>query len=162
MKKVIVGLVGIVASFVGQAGAAEFEDYARILSVSERAEQVSKPRQECITETVQTTNERGVAGSIIGGVAGGLLGNQVGKGNGRTAATAAGAITGAIVGDRVQNQNNSGQQPVQRCHTVNELQTTVTGYFVTYEFKGSTYTDVVPFRPTGDHMRVRAHLTLTP
>lgn len=145
------------------ASAAEMEESVRVLSTSELTEQVSQPRQECTTETIQSQGRSGnggrnVAGSVIGGLAGGILGNQIGGGNGRTAATAVGAVTGALVGDRMQNDGNEGPQTVQRCRTVNDYVTRVTGYSVTYDFHGKTFTDTVPFRP-GRRMLVRTHIS---
>lgn len=150
---------------VSVAGAADFDDYARVVRVSPQYEQVNHPTQECRTEYVQMTQQqqpqqRGIGGSIIGGIAGGILGNQVGGGTGRTVATAAGAITGAIVGDRMENNNNYGggtvvtEQPVRQCRTVDNWQTRTSGYAVTYEYNGHTYTSVMPYDP-GDRMRVR-------
>ncbi|MBI3230138.1 MAG: glycine zipper 2TM domain-containing protein [Burkholderiales bacterium] len=159
------------------AQAADFEDYARVISVAPQVEQINRPRQECHTEYVQTerqvtvnnantNNGRSNSGAIIGGVAGAILGNQIGNGNGRTAATAVGAIAGAITGDRIDNNgnttNNNGptyttqvsEQPVRRCKTVDQWETRNNGYAVTYEFHGHTYTSVMPNDP-GKRMRVR-------
>jgi uncharacterized protein YcfJ len=143
------------------AHAADFDDYARVISVAPQVEQVNQPRQECRTEYVQVARQpRGVGGSIIGGVAGGLLGNQVGGGNGRTAATAAGAIAGAIVGDRMENNETVVEErPVQRCRTVEHWETRTTGYMVTYEYHGKTYTSMMPYDP-GE--RIRLHVSFSP
>ncbi|MGE5621623.1 MAG: glycine zipper 2TM domain-containing protein [Bacillota bacterium] len=152
---------------VSVAAANDFEDSARVVSVSPQVEQVNQPRQECRTEyvTVQRQPQRGMGGSIIGGIAGGILGNQVGGGNGRTAATAAGAIAGAIVGDRMENNNVGGaaveQQPVQRCVMVDNWQTRTNGYAVTYEYHGHTYTAVMPYDP-GQRLRVRVSVQPQP
>jgi uncharacterized protein YcfJ len=145
------------------AGAADFDDYARVVRVSPQYEQVNQPMQECRTDYVQTTQQqqRGVGGSIIGGIAGGLLGNQVGGGNGRTVATAAGAIVGAVVGDRMENTGNNAvvtEQPVRQCRTVDNWQTRTNGYAVTYEYHGHTYTSVMPYDP-GERMRVKVAVT---
>jgi uncharacterized protein YcfJ len=141
------------------AAANDFEDSARVVSVNPQVEQVNQPRQECRTEyvTTQRQPQRAMGGSIIGGIAGGILGNQVGGGSGRTAATAAGAIAGAIVGDRMENNNGGAvveQQPVQRCVMVDNWQTRTNGYAVTYEYRGHTYTSVMPYDP-GQRLRVR-------
>lgn len=143
--------------------AADFEDYARVVSVAPQYEQVNYPQQDCYTEyvPVQRQQPRGVGGSIIGGVAGGILGNQIGGGNGRTVATAAGAIAGAIVGDRLENNNQPGvveQQAVRQCRTVDNWQTRTTGYAVTYEYRGHTYTSVMPYDP-GARLPVRVSVT---
>lgn len=141
------------------AGASDFDDYARVVRVSPQYEQVNQPTQECRTEYVQTTQpqQRGVGGSIIGGIAGGILGNQVGGGNGRTVATAAGAIAGAIVGDRMENSDRGTvvtEQPVRHCRTVDNWHTRTSGYAVTYEYNGHSYTSVLPYDP-GERLRVR-------
>jgi uncharacterized protein YcfJ len=148
---------------IGAAAAAvasDFDDYARVVSVSPQYEQVNRPQQECRTEYVQVQRQqqRGMGGSIVGGVAGGVIGNQIGNGNGRTAATAVGAIVGAIAGDRMENNGNGGavveQQPVRQCQTVDHWQTRPNGYAVTYEYQGRNYTSVMPYDP-GERLRVR-------
>lgn len=139
------------------AYAADFDDYARVVSVAPQVEQVNYPQQECHTEYVQVQRQqRGVGGSILGGLAGGIIGNQVGGGSGRSVATAAGAIAGAIVGDRMENSETpvAESQPVNRCRTVDNWQSRTSGYAVTYEYHGHTYTNVLPYDP-GERMRVR-------
>ncbi|MDB5762916.1 MAG: glycine zipper protein [Herminiimonas sp.] len=148
-------------SVLAGANAADFDDSARVISVAPQIEQVNQPQQECRTEYVPVEQQtQGYGGSIVGGVAGGLLGNQVGGGNGRTAATAIGAITGAIVGDRIQNNHATvTQQPVRQCHTVDHWEPRTTGYAVTYEYHGRTYTSVMPYQPGN---RIRLHVSLSP
>ncbi|WP_394779398.1 glycine zipper 2TM domain-containing protein [Undibacterium sp.] len=162
-------LLGLTAGLSAQA--ADFEDYARVVSVQPQVEQVNTPRQECNTavETVQRQpqQERGIGGSIIGGIAGGLLGSTVGGGTGRTVAAAAGAITGAVVGDRVENNpnnNNNGQpvydqRQVRQCHMVDRWETRTTGYAVTYEYQRKNYTTVLPYDPGA---RLKLLVSLTP
>jgi uncharacterized protein YcfJ len=156
-------ILAVGACALSSAGAADFDDYARVVSVSPQVEQVNQPRQECHTEyvTVQRQQGRGIGGSILGGVAGGILGNQVGGGSGRTAATAAGAIVGAIAGDRMENNNGGGveQQPVERCRSVEHWTTRNNGYAVTYEYRGHTYTSVMPYDPG---QRVPVNVSVTP
>ena len=154
----------LLASLVGFGAApvvhsAEYDDFARVTSVTPQYEQVNYPQQECRTEyvTVQRPQQRGVGGSILGGVAGGIIGNQVGGGNGRTVATAAGAIAGAIVGDRLENSDTgvvTEHQPVRQCRTVDNWQSRPNGYLVSYEYHGRSYTAVMPHDP-GERMRVR-------
>lgn len=145
------------------AQAVDFDDYARVVSVSPQVEQVNQPVQECRNEYVQTPQRqsRGVGGSIVGGLAGGILGNQVGGGSGRTAATAVGAIAGAIVGDRIENSDNnvaSEPQQVRHCRTVDNWQTRTNGYAVTYEYRGHTYTSVMPYDP-GERLKLRVSIS---
>lgn len=160
MKKNTFVTLGLLITCL-QANAAEIDEYARVIDVRERTDQVNRPRQECIQEPASTgADDRGYTGAIVGGIAGGLLGSQVGKGNGKVAAAGAGAVAGALVGDRIQN-NGSGAPATTRCQTTNEIQTKVSGYYVTYEFRGQTFTDVVSFRPS-DQIRIRARLTPAP
>lgn len=142
------------------AHAVEFEDTARVTRVQPRMEQISRPREECRTEYVQTPvqPQRSPAGSIIGGIAGAVLGNQVGDGNGRVAATAAGAIAGTVIGDRVANQNapqgRVQEQAVRQCRMVEAYETRTVGYDVTYDYRGQSYTSTMSYDP-GQRLRVR-------
>ena len=157
-------LLSLVAlGVINTARAADFEDFARVVSVTPQIEQVNYPQQDCRTEyvPVQRQQQRGVGGSILGGIAGGIIGNQVGGGSGRTVATAAGAIAGAVVGDRMENSDSvpiTEQQPVRQCRTVDNWQSRTSGYAVTYEYQGHTYTSVMPYNP-GDRLRVRVSVT---
>jgi uncharacterized protein YcfJ len=158
-------------SAMASAGAADFEDYGRVVRVSPRTEQISRPRQECKTDYVQVPvaqpqQERSAGGAIVGGIIGGVLGNQVGGGTGRSVATAAGAIAGAIAGDRADNGNRQQQQPTQvaeqavrSCRTVNVMETRTVGYDVTYDFRGRNYTSVMSYDPG---QRVKLRVTVEP
>lgn len=133
----------------------QYSDTARVLSVTPQTERVNMPRQECRTEYQQQSYSNGgdhsVAGAVIGGIAGGLLGNTIGRGNGRVAAAAVGAGVGAIAGDRIgSNQNNvntTRSVPVQNCYQVDNWQAVNSGYLVTYEYNGRTYSTVTNNRP---------------
>lgn len=131
----------------------QYTDTARVLSATPQTERVNMPRQECRTEYQQQSynnGDRSVAGAVIGGLAGGLLGNTVGRGNGRIAAAAVGAGIGAIAGDRLGNNQNSGGSrsvPVQSCYQVDNWQTVNSGYLVSYEYNGRTYTTVTNSNP---------------
>lgn len=135
----------------------QYTDRGRVLSVSPQTERINVPRQECHTEyqrqSVQEEyrdGSRSYTGSILGGIAGGLLGSTIGKGSGRVAAAAVGAGIGAVAGDRIANRPNNVTTtrtvPVQSCYQVDNWQTVNTGYLVTYEYNGRTYTTV-----TNDH-----------
>lgn len=145
--------------------AGEFDDTAKVLSATPQLERVNQPHQECKVENVavQQQPQRGVGGAVLGGLAGALLGNQVGGGNGRTAATAAGAIAGALVGDRMENANNPGtatvsEQQVRTCYMVDNWHTRTNGYAVTYDYRGRTYTSVLPYDP-GQRVKVRVSVS---
>lgn len=139
------------------AGAQSFTDYARVRAVEPQYEAVQVPRNECtsqwVTEQPQPVASRGYGGAIIGGIAGGLIGNQVGKGHGKEAATAAGAVVGAIAGDRIANGGVAiAAQPaetreVRSCRTVYDMQNRLTGYRVTYEYRGHEYSTLMRDQP---------------
>ncbi|MDQ1922637.1 glycine zipper 2TM domain-containing protein [Massilia pseudoviolaceinigra] len=166
--KLIVTALGICALPFAQAS--EFADYGRVIRVQPRVEQIRQPREECRTEYVQVPvqqqyqqQDRSAGGAIIGGIAGALLGNQVGGGSGRAVATAAGAIAGAVVGDRVDNngrvmQNQQPQQvqeqAVRQCRMVDAYESRTTGYDVTYDYRGQTYTSLMD-RDPGQRIRLR-------
>lgn len=153
-------MLGLTASAACLAG--DFEDYARVISVSPQIEQINRPRQQCWVEQAQVQqprSQRSAGGAIIGGLAGGLLGSQIGGGNGRLAATAVGAVTGAMVGDRLENDNGAvaSEQPVRHCRTVDQWESRTSGYAVTYEYGGRTYTSVLPYDP-GNRIPVRVSI----
>lgn len=135
-----------------------YYENAQVLSAAPQTERVNNPHQECHTEYPSTSEaeprERSIAGAIIGGVAGGLLGAQVGKGSGRVAASAVGAATGAIVGDRVDNRDNQQPRAAERCVMVDNWETVVRGYLVTYRYDGRVYTATLQ-RDPGSTLAVR-------
>lgn len=139
------------------AMADQYNDSARVITVTPQTERVNMPRQECRTEYQQQTysNNNSPVGAIIGGIAGGLLGGTIGHGNGRVAAAAVGAGVGAVTGDRISNNNNVATRtvPVQSCYQVDNWQTVNTGYLVAYEYNGRTYTTVTN-QPPGKYIDV--------
>ena len=140
---------GASAALAQNAG---FVDRARVLAVEPQYESVQVPRNECSSQWV--TEARPVAG--------GILGNQVGKGHGREAATAAGAVIGALAGDRIANNQQPAYQESQRevrsCRTVHDVQNRLTGYRVTYEYRGHQYATVTREQP-GQSLPVRVSVT---
>ena len=150
--------VGAPAVFAGHGN----DDYARVTDVDPQYERVNVPRKECYTEyapqSYYRNEHRSLVGPIIGGVAGGLLGAQVGKGSGQVVAAATGAAVGAIVGDRLGNRDRDRQmvyeQEVRRCRMVDQWETRISSYRVTYEYGGRSYTTVLPYDP-GRRLAVR-------
>jgi uncharacterized protein YcfJ len=145
-----------------------YEDRARVISVTPQFERVNAPRQECRTEYVRESvyeaPRRSPGGAIIGGVAGGLLGSTIGRGNGRVAAAVLGAGLGAVVGDRIDNDHNRGgrervvTRPVESCVTVDNWSQVPAGYLVNYEYNGRQYSTVTnddPGRFIPVHVEVR-------
>lgn len=161
MKKF--ALIPFLAVAAVAAHAETFFDEAQVRSAEPQYESVALPRQECATQTVtqvqQVNTERNYGGAVVGGVAGALLGNQVGGGHGREAATALGAVVGAFTGDNLANQGRGPQyqevpQQVTTCRTVSDVQQRVTGYRVTYWYRGQAYTTMMR-NPPGPVLRVR-------
>ena len=165
MKRVL--LLSLATTACVAAQAQSFVDRARVQSVEPQYEQVQMPRNECtsqwVTEQRPVAAAGGYGGAIVGGVAGGILGNQVGKGSGRDVATAAGAVIGAIAGDRLSNNNQpqyaeQTQREVRTCRTVNDVQSRINGYRVTYEYRGQQYVSVMREQP-GPTIPVRVSVT---
>jgi uncharacterized protein YcfJ len=161
MKRTVFAIAASLA--LGTSGAfagGAFEDFARVRDVTPEYDKVNAPRQECYSEVVpQTYNRSGnsIVGPLIGGVAGGLIGSRVGEGNGRVAAAAAGAAVGALVGNQLSNRDHYEQykeREMRRCRTVDNWETRLAGYRVTYEYQGRAYTTVLPYDP-GQRLPVR-------
>jgi uncharacterized protein YcfJ len=162
-------LLGLIAATVSMPVLADdnYEDRARVISVTPQVQRVNSPRQECRTEYVRESvyeqRDRSFGGAIIGGIAGGLLGHTVGRGNGKVAA--------AAVGDRVDNNRgyDNGREriesrPVERCVSVDNWQNVPAGYLVNYEYNGrqySTVTDRDPgrFIPVNVEVRPNGYVT---
>ncbi|MES2935943.1 MAG: glycine zipper 2TM domain-containing protein [Pseudomonadota bacterium] len=156
----------------GDAEEQRFYDSAKVLRATPRIERLVTPEEKCYTQTERVepvrrnNSSNGVGGAVIGGIAGALLGNQVGGGNGRTAATAAGAIGGAIVGNNLSNNRSNNDEydepssrQVRRCETVNREEQRVTGYNVTYQYQGKSFSTIMPRKPNGN---IRVEVSVTP
>lgn len=134
----------------------EYDDRARVISVTPQVERINTPVQECRTEYVRESvyenrsNSNG--GAIVGTIAGGVIGSRFGGGSGRLIATAVGAGLGAVIGDRHDNRYNQPTErvvtrPVDRCVTVDRWDTVNRGYLVEYEYNGRRYTTETAERP---------------
>ncbi|HAJ71383.1 MAG TPA: hypothetical protein DCO68_04835 [Methylophilaceae bacterium] len=157
-QTLLLGLVAATASLPALADD-EYQDRARVLSVTPQVQRVNTPTQECRTEYVRErvyeNRERSNTGAIVGGIAGGLLGSRFGGGSGRIATAVVGAGLGAIVGDRVDNDRRGNNdhcervvtRPVERCVTVDHWSEVTTGYLVSYEYNGRQYTTVTDSDP---------------
>ncbi|GAA0712451.1 glycine zipper 2TM domain-containing protein [Dokdonella soli] len=140
------------------------DGYADVRNVRPIVEQVTTPRKVC--DQVAVTHrapgsDNHVVGTVVGAAVGGLLGNQIGRGNGRKAATVAGAVGGGFVGHEVGVQHDANRTTTStetRCHTVNDSSDKVTGYDVTYEYQGRTYTTRMD-RDPGPRLQVQPTVT---
>jgi uncharacterized protein YcfJ len=152
------------------AAAADFTDYAPVVSAQPVYERVNTPRQECWNETVTVESApapaaaspgKVAAGTVIGGIVGGVAGHQVGSGRGNDVATVAGAIAGAMIGNNLASRSGGDpvvaappeQRVVQRCRTVDSWEDVIRGYDVTYRYGGRDATVRLPYDP-GPRVRV--------
>ena len=174
-------IASLFATALFGAQAATFTDHARVSSAEPQYENINVPRNECSSHWVnedddrvgtapQNTQPRQYGGAIVGGLAGGVLGHQVGNGRGKDVATALGAVLGAVAGNQIQNQytqtqhdngqygGNVGykqaQREVQRCRTVYDVQSRITGYLVSYDYRGQQYSTLMNTNP-GSRLPVR-------
>ncbi len=167
MKRLI--LVPLLAGVVlaAHAQASSYVDNARVVRVEPQYERVNVPRQECRSEWVTETRRvgrRDAGAVVIGAVTGAVVGHQFGRGQGREAATAIGAVVGALAGDNMANRNrwdHHEQVPreVTTCRTVDEVQSHVVAYQVTYEHEGRHFTTVMNENP-GPYVQVRVSVDL--
>ena len=169
-QTLLIGLIAATVSVPALAGHDDnYEDRARVISVTQQFERVNTPRQECRTEYVRESYyeapQRSNTGAIVGGVAGGLIGSRFGGGNGRIATAVLGAGLGAVIGDRYDNngRDNRGRErvetrPVESCVTVDNWSQVPAGYLVNYEYNGRQYSTVTnndPGRFIPVHVQVR-------
>jgi uncharacterized protein YcfJ len=182
MKRLLIA--SLFATGLIGANAETYTDRARVRSAEPQYESINVPRNECTSQWInergvrgdrgdrdrQVGQDRQYGGAIVGGLAGGVIGHQIGGGAGKDAATALGVVLGAITGDRLENQNQNqnrypraqyddgqyetAQREVKRCRTVYDAQTRITGYRVSYDYRGQSYTTVMRNNP-GNSLPVR-------
>lgn len=156
MKRLALATLLAAAAVAAQAGqATTYLDNARVTSVEPQYENVRVPRQECSNRWIsepRRSSGREYGGAVLGGVAGALIGNQMGRGHGREAATALGAVVGAFTGDNLSGRDRwQRDEPVQRevttCRDVEDVQSRVVGYQVTYDYRGQQFTTLLHDNP---------------
>ena len=176
MKRLLIA--SLFATGLMGAHAETYTDQARVRSAEPQYENINVPRNECTSQWINERGGRGnrndyerqmgqdrqYGGAIVGGLAGGVIGHQIGGGSGKDAATALGVVLGAITGDRLENRNprasyddgryETAQREVQRCRTVYDAQTRITGYRVAYDYRGQSYTAFMRNNP-GNSLPVR-------
>jgi uncharacterized protein YcfJ len=160
MKKAYL-LVPVLAAIAVNANA--FETVARVTKVTPITETINHPTQKCWTESREVTQPapHDYGGAVLGTIAGGIIGSQIGKGNGKVAAGAVGAAIGAVTGDHIANRDAEASTttvPVQRCENVDNFETRVAGYRVTYEYDNWKFTTRLPYNP-GNELRVNVAVT---
>jgi len=173
MKRLLIS--SLLATGTWAVYAQTYTDQARVRSAEPQYESVSVPRNECTSQWIQEPGRRGnhgrhgqqdrqYGGAILGGLAGGVVGHQFGGGAGKDAATALGVVLGAMAGDQIANRDQnpayddgryeSSQRQVQRCRTVYDAQTRITGYRVNYDYRGQNFTTFMRSNP-GNSLPVR-------
>jgi uncharacterized protein YcfJ len=138
--------------------------YADVLDAQPVFESVRVPydRHVCYNErTYRHEPRRGnTAPVLLGAVLGGLVGNKIDGGDHRAAGTVIGALAGgAIANDATRHQRRPGRSyPVdrERCDVRTEYryEEQLTGYDVTYRYKGEVYHTLTQSDP-GDRLRVK-------
>ena len=160
-------LISLLATAAVAAHAQPYLDNARVTSIEPQYESVSVPRQQCSNQWVSEPRGDGgrdYGGAVLGGIVGGLIGNQVGGGHGREAATAVGAVVGAFTGDNLANRDR-WQRPVPMsreittCRDVEDVQSRLVGYQVSYDYHGQQYTTLMQENP-GRFVPVRVSVDL--
>jgi uncharacterized protein YcfJ len=158
-------LVPLLAAATVVAHAQPYLDRARVTNVDPQYESVRVPRQECSSRWIgepRRSGGREYGGAALGGVAGAVIGNQIGRGHGREAATAVGAVIGALTGDNLASRdrwdrNDESSREVTRCRDVEDEQTRIVGYQVTYEYRGQQFTTQMQENP-GRFLPVRVYV----
>ncbi|MEY2690306.1 MAG: hypothetical protein RL375_4506 [Pseudomonadota bacterium] len=167
MKRLLLVCVMATVAASAQAQPTTYLDNAPVLRVEPQIERVAVPRQECRREWVSETRRVGRhdrGGLVLGAVTGAVVGNQFGRGQGREAATALGAVVGALAGDSLGHRDRwVHDEPVLRevtsCRTVDEVQSRIVGYQVTYEHQGRRFTTLMSENP-GPYVQVRVSVDL--
>ena len=153
MKRLV--LVPLLAIATVAAHAQTIVENATVVAVEPQYQQVRVPRQECSRQLVDEPHRVGgpdYGGAVIGGVAGALIGNQVGRGHGREAATAVGAVLGAFTGHNIANRDRWERtevvaREVVACRDVDDVQSRLVGYQVTYDLHGQQFTALLRDAP---------------
>ncbi len=169
---IITGSVGAVAlAAAGGYGGYQYLEaqprYADVVAVEPIKETYFVAREECYDEVIEelapSRDENQIAGTVVGAVLGAVIGKQVGGGNGKKLATVAGAAAGGYAGRRIQQDmqgKNVQTRTERRCQTLQDPKQRVTGYQVSYSFKGETGTVVMAQRPADKILVVNGELQL--
>lgn len=144
MKKLVL-LSAIALS--GLAQAQTYTDYAPVLAAEPiYSQHVQRTCVDAPVTTITTPTAGGeIAGTVIGGVLGGLTGHALGGGSGKTVLTIGGAVGGALAGRAVADTPLSQTTVQQNCSDT--TQAVITGYAVTYSYRGVTATTSLPYNP---------------
>lgn len=143
-------------------------DYAKVTHVEPIYETVSvrEPYKECHMEdrVVHRKSHQSATPKILGALIGGAIGNELGhnKSNKRVGAVA-GAILGGSIANDLSRKPHNGSHYTKRervCHVNHTVrhEKQVTGYDVSYKYRGQHYSTVMNTHP-GDRIRVVVDVT---
>ena len=161
-KEKIMKHLFVMLTVVLSAAAANAQDVlAKVTGSQPIIQQVGTTQRQCDAyqsqQVMQPARTSGL-GSVLGAIAGAAMGNQVGGGNGRTVATVVGGIAGATVGDHLEAPDSFNRNNMPVCQNVTSYETRTTGYRVTYEYAGVSYTGITRSQP-GEYLPVRVNVT---
>lgn len=168
----IAGLLAFSTASV-QAGEVVY-DFAKVVDVDPITKTVrySEPRQECWQEEVVhyqpgRTHHSSPTGAVLGGIIGAAIGNRVGHGKkNKKVGAVAGAMLGASIGHDVSRRHAHAEPghryttTEERCETVRDYyeEERITGYQVTYKFRGNTYETRTKTHP-GKKIKLRLNIS---
>ncbi len=160
-------MTALAVFLLAQSAQADVYDWARVIEAEPIREWVRVPteREVCWNEARRHHHRDGNATDVVvGSVIGGVIGNQFGKGKGKDAATVAGALLGAAIASDAQKhdrQHPHRDDVIRRCRIETDYveRQEITGYEVTYRYKGETYRTFMNHDP-GNRIKVR--VTVTP
>lgn len=138
--------IALILFGLAAAGAAQAQEFGRVISSVPVIQQVAVPRQLCTQQPVAVEQPNSGAGSLMGAIAGGAMGNAIGDGSGRALATVIGLVGGAMVGNRIEG-SGAQVQNYQQCSTQTYYENRAVGYNVTYEYGGRQYQVQMPNDP---------------
>lgn len=146
--------------YEGEAMGSVFRDRARVVDVKPLKEIVRVPvtDRECWTEEVVRPARRDPSGIIAGGIIGGAVGNAMGRGHrDQGIATVAGTVLGGVIGNAMAGSHRPARIEHERRCRVSEKyyeEERISGYLVTYRYRGREFTREMDERP-GRYVTVR-------
>ncbi len=148
-----------------------FVDFAKVKNVTPiyKTYEHRIPEERCWIESVkrETREHRSGTSTIVGGLIGGAIGHAVGHGkSNKKIGAAIGTVLGASIGNDVsRNRHNPGTHTsydnVERCEVDYriEAEERLTGYDVTYQYRGEIYTTFTQEHPG---KRIKIHVSVSP
>ncbi len=164
-------LISVIAAapLLANAEQHRFFDYAKVREVKPTYQSVAHriPQEDCWVERVRTErhprSNTSATSTLVGGVIGGAIGHAVGHGkDNKKIGAVVGSMLGLSIGrDIGRRQHRHGDYPevfyddVERCETSyrTETEERLTGYRVTYQYRGEVYTTHMDEHP-GQRIKV--------